>query len=141
MQLVYFSSSEPAPKNAQNRFMHSQKHQGIPLITPLSLRRGVGGEAVRGCVSGCSFPIPSSQVQRGISLIILPLPSERAGERLLFPHSVLSNTPGNLANCSPSPFGEGRGEAPFSSLRPLKYNGVSRFLPPSPFGEGWGEAL
>ena len=84
MQLVYFSSSEPAPKNAQNRFMHSQKHQGIPLITPLSLRRGVGGEAVRGCVSGCSFPIPSSQVQRGISLIILPLPSERVGERLLF---------------------------------------------------------
>ena len=82
MQLVYFSSSEPAPKNAQNRFMHSQKHQGIPLITPLSLRRGVGGEAVRGCVSGCSFPIPSSL-----------------------------NTPGNLANCSPSPFGEGRGEA------------------------------
>ena len=85
MQLVYFSSSEPAPKNAQNRFMHSQKHQGIPLITPLSLRRGVGGEAVRGCVSGCSFPIPSSQVQRGIPLIVLPLPSERAGERLLFP--------------------------------------------------------
>ena len=83
MQLVYFSSSEPAPKNAQNRFMHSQKHQGIPLITPLSLRRGVGGEAVRGCVSGCSFPIPSSQVQRGISLIDLPLPSERVGERLL----------------------------------------------------------
>ena len=79
MQLVYFSSSEPAPKNAQNRFMHSQKHQGIPLITPLSLRRGVGGEAVRGCVSGCSFPIPSSQVQRGISLIDLPLPSERVG--------------------------------------------------------------
>ena len=71
MQLVYFSSSEPAPKNAQNRFMHSQKHQGIPLITPLSLRRGVGGEAVRGCVSGCSFPIPSSQVHRGISLIVL----------------------------------------------------------------------
>ena len=26
-----------------------------------------------------------SQIQRGISLIILPLPSERAGERLLFP--------------------------------------------------------
>lgn len=96
MQLVYFSSSEPAPKNAQNRFMHSQKHQGIPLITPLSLRRGGGGEAVRGCVSGCSFPIPSSQVQRGISLIVLPLLSERAGERLF---------------CSPSPFGEGWGEA------------------------------
>ena len=52
-----------------------------------------------------------SQIHRGISLIVLPLPSERAGERLLFPHSVLSNTPGNLANCSPSPFGEGRGEA------------------------------
>ena len=29
------------------------------------------------------FPIPSSQTHRGISLIILPLPSERAGERLL----------------------------------------------------------
>ena len=52
-----------------------------------------------------------SQIHRGISLIVLPLPSERAGERLLFPHSVLSNTPGNLANCSPSPFGEGWGEA------------------------------
>ena len=52
-----------------------------------------------------------SQIHRGISLIVLPLPSERAGERLLFPHSVLSNTPGNLANCPPSPFGEGRGEA------------------------------
>ncbi len=52
-----------------------------------------------------------SQIHRGISLIVLPLPSERAGERLLFPHSVLSNITGNLANCSPSPFGEGRGEA------------------------------
>ena len=104
MQLVYFSSSEPAPKNAQNRFMHSQKHQGIPLITPLSLRRGVGGEAVRGCVSGCSFPIPSSQVQRRISLIDLPLLSERDGERLL---------PGvfQAAFYPPSPFGEGWGEA------------------------------
>ena len=29
------------------------------------------------------FPIPSSQTQRGISLIDLPLPSERVGERLL----------------------------------------------------------
>ena len=103
MQLVYFSSSEPAPKNAQNRFMHSQKHQGIPLITPLSLRRGVGGEAVRGCVSGCSFPIPSSQVQRGISLIDLPLPSERVGERLLRVCFRLF--------LFPSPFGEGWGEA------------------------------
>ena len=28
------------------------------------------------------FPIPSSQTHRGISLIVLPLPSERAGERL-----------------------------------------------------------
>ena len=81
-----------------------------------------------------------SQTQWGIPLIVLPLPSERAGERLLFPHFVLSNTtgylayyslslrrgpgrgcffpipsslntPGNPANCSPSPFGEGRGEA------------------------------
>ena len=53
-----------------------------------------------------------AQIQRGISLIVLPLPSERAGERLLFPHSVLSNT-----------------------------TGVSRLLPPSPFGEGSGERL
>ena len=30
------------------------------------------------------FPIPSSQTHRGISLIDLPLPSERVGERLLF---------------------------------------------------------
>ena len=52
-----------------------------------------------------------SQVQRGISLIVLPLLSERVGERLFFPHSVLSNTPEYLAICSPSPFGEGRGEA------------------------------
>ena len=29
------------------------------------------------------FPIPSSQTHRGISLIVLPLLSERAGERLL----------------------------------------------------------
>ena len=56
------------------------------------------------------FPIPSSQTHRGISLIVLPLPSERAGERLLFPHFVLSNTMGYLANYSPSPFGEGSGE-------------------------------
>ena len=28
------------------------------------------------------FPIPSSQTHRGISLIVLPLPSERDGERL-----------------------------------------------------------
>ena len=70
---------------------------------PLSFRRGLG----RGSFS--SFrPL---KLHRGISLIVLPLPSERAGERLLFPHSVLSNITGNLANCSPSPFGEGRGEA------------------------------
>ena len=60
MQLVYFSSSEPAPKNAQTPFY------------------------------------------------------------------ALSKTSGYLANYSPSPFGEGRGEAPFSSLCPLKHNGVSR---------------
>ena len=55
---------------------------------------------------------------------------------------------GNLAYYSPSPFGEGRGEAAsgvfqavFSSLRLLKYNGESRLLPPSPFGEGRGEAV
>ena len=42
------------------------------------------------------------------------------------PFYALSNTSGYLANCSPSPFGEGWGEAAFSSFRPLKYNGVSR---------------
>ena len=66
-----------------------------------------------------------SQVQRGISLIILPLPSERAGERLLFPipssqthrgiplivPPLLSERAGERLFCSPSPFGEGRGEA------------------------------
>ena len=54
----------------------------------------------------------SPQIQRGIPLIVLPLPSERVGERLFF-----------------------------SSLLLLKYNGVSRFLLPSPFGEGSGERL
>ena len=68
--------------------MHSQVQRGISLIIlPLPSERA--GERLL-------FPIPSSQVQRGISLIILPLPSERAGERLF---------------CSPSPFGEGWGEA------------------------------
>ena len=52
-----------------------------------------------------------SQTQRGISLIIPPLPSERDGERLLYLTPSSSNTTGYLANCSPSPFGEGRGEA------------------------------
>ena len=129
MQLVYFSSSEPAPKNAQNRFMHSQKHQGIPLITPLSLRRGVGGEAVRGCVSGCSFPIPSSQVQRGISLIDLPLPSERDGERLyrgcfrLLLLWTIGEESVHIAPLSP-PINEKGGRA---SLRDLHRNLVSNY--------------
>ena len=63
-----------------------------------------------------------SQIHRGISLIVLPLPSERAGERLLFPHSVLSNTSGNLANYPPSPFGEGRGEASEIPLQTARYS-------------------
>ena len=48
---------------------------------------------------------------------------------------------GYLANCSPSPFGEGRGEAVFSPLRPLKHYGDLAICSPSPFGEGWGEAV
>ena len=80
---------------------------------PLSFRRGLG----RGSFS--SFrPL---KLHRGISLIVLPLPSERAGERLLFPHSFLSNTPGNLANYPPSPFGEGRGEASEIPLQTARY--------------------
>ena len=55
--------------------------------------------------------VMSPQIQRDIPLIVLPLPSERAGERLFFPHSFSSNTTGNLAYYPPSPFGEGRGEA------------------------------
>ena len=50
-----------------------------------------------------------SQTQWGIPLIVLPLPSERAGERLLFPHSVLSNTTGYPAYYSPLPSERGRG--------------------------------
>ena len=45
-------------------------------MSSLSLRRGLG----RGCFTSLRPP----QIQRGISLIVLPLPSERAGERLLF---------------------------------------------------------
>ena len=68
--------------------MHSQVQRGISLIIlPLPSERA--GERLL-------FPIPSSQTHRGISLIVLPLLSERVGERLLF---------------TPSPFGEGWGEA------------------------------
>ena len=42
---------------------------------------------------------------------------------------------------TPSPFGEGWGEAFFPHSVLLKYNGVSRLLLPSPFGEGSGERL
>ena len=52
-----------------------------------------------------------SQVQRGISLIILPLPSERVGERLLFTSLSLRRGLGRGCFLPPSPFGEGRGEA------------------------------
>ena len=83
----------------------------------------------------------SPQIQRGIVLIVLPLPSERAGERLLFPHSVLSNTTGYLANCSPSPFGEGWGEAFFPHSLLSNTTGYLTNYPPSPFGEGRGEAV
>ena len=75
-----------------------------------------------------------SQVQRGISLIVLPLPSERAGERLFFPHFVPSNTMGNLANCSPSPFGEGWGEASVGCV-----SGFFPLITKNP--KGLGEAL
>jgi len=51
-----------------------------------------------------------------------------SGERLLrgvlglfFPHSVLSNTTGNLAYYPPSPFGEGRGEASEIPLQTVRY--------------------
>jgi len=69
-----------------------------------------------------------SQVHRGISLIVLPLPSERAGERLFFPHSDFSSTTGYLANCSPSPFGEGWGEAAFYLPLPSERAGERLFL-------------
>ena len=47
-----------------------------------------------------------SQTQRGISLIVLPLLSERAGERLFFLTPSSSNTTGYPAYYSPSSFGE-----------------------------------
>ena len=52
----------------KHRFMPSQIQWGISLFTPLSLRRGVGGEAASGVFQ---------------AVFILPLPSERVGERLL----------------------------------------------------------
>ena len=57
------------------------------------------------------FPIPSSQTHRGISLIVLPLLSERVGERLLFTPFSLRRGTGRGCFLPPSPFGEGRGEA------------------------------
>ncbi len=50
-----------------NSFPTSQTQRGISLFTPLSLRRGVGGEAASGVFQAAFY---------------LPLPSERAGERL-----------------------------------------------------------
>ena len=54
-------------------FKHTRESRSL---SPLSLRRGSG--------RGCFFPTPSPQKHLSISLIVLPLPSERAGERLLF---------------------------------------------------------
>ena len=77
------------------------------------------GEAISLTLSYPINSIPTSQIQRGISLIVLPLLSERDGERL-------------LPSLSPTLW---------TAFRLLKHNGVSRFLPPSPFGEGSGERL
>ena len=113
--------------------MHSQVQRGISLIIrPLPSERA--GERLL-------FPIPSSQTHRGISLIVLPLPSERAGERLLFPHFVLSNTTGYLAYYSLSlRRGLGRG-CFFLTPSSLNTPGNPANCSPSPFGEGWGEAV
>ena len=51
-----------------NSFPTSQTQRGISLFTPLSLRRGVGGEAASGVFQAVFIPL---------------LPSERVGERLL----------------------------------------------------------
>ena len=113
--------------------MHSQVQRGISLIIlPLPSERA--GERLL-------FPIPSSQTHRGISLIVLPLPSERAGERLLFPHFVLSNTTGYLAYYSLS-LRRGLGRGCFF-LTPSSLNTLGNLAncSPSPFGEGWGEAV
>ena len=53
----------------------------------------------------------SPQTQRGISLIVLPLPSERAGERLFFLTPSSSNTTGYPAYYSPLPSERGRVQA------------------------------
>ena len=82
-----------------------------------------------------------SQIHRGISLIVPPLLSERAGERLFFLIPSSQITPGYLANCSPSPFGEGRGEACFF-LTPSSQTqrGISLIVLPLP-SERAGERL
>ena len=53
----------------------------------------------------------SPQTQRGISLIVLPLLSERAGERLFFLTPSSSNTTGYPAYYSPLPSERGRVQA------------------------------
>ncbi len=82
MQLVYFSSSEPAPKNAQTPFYALSNTTGnLAFYSPLPSERGRGRGCI-GCVLGFFFPILHSQTHRGIPLIVPPLPSERVGERL-----------------------------------------------------------
>ena len=63
------------------------------------------------------------------------LTSEPVAKNSQTPFYASSNTMGYLANCSPSPFGEGWGEAvpgvfqaAFSSFRLLNYTGVSCYL-------------
>ena len=97
-----------------NSFPTSQTQRGISLFTPLSLRRGVGGEAASGVFQ---------------AVFILPLPSERVGERLLRASvqatflCTIREESVHIAPRSP-PINEKRGRA---SLRDLHRNLVSNY--------------
>ena len=87
------------------------------------------GEAISLTLSYPINSIPTSQTQRGISLIVLPLLSERAGERLLRASvqatflCTIREESVHIAPRSP-PINEKRGRA---SLRDLHRNLVSNY--------------
>ncbi len=60
--------------------MPPQIQRGIPLFTPLSLRRGGGGEAASS-VFQAVFPSLLLLKDNGVSRLLPPLPSERGRGR------------------------------------------------------------
>ena len=72
MQLVYFSSSEPAPKNTQTPFYALSKTPGyLANCSPSPFGEG-RGEAVRGCVQASpptlSYPMNSIPTWKTMAL-------------------------------------------------------------------------